>query len=127
MFINEVINRTVKEESHASDLCDFLIQSFITLDRMTERSENFHLQFLLKLSRFLGFGAHHVNDFLGVRMTTEANEELIQQLLTTDYIDIIVIDNQQRREILDLILKFYADHIDNLGEMKSISILREVL
>src|SRR5688572_33382273 len=32
MFINEVINKAVKEESHASDLCNFLIQSFITLD-----------------------------------------------------------------------------------------------
>ena len=127
MFINEVINKTVKEESHASDLCEFLIQSFITLDRMTEKSENFHLQFLFKLSRFLGFGAHQVNDFLGVRMTTEANEQLIQQLLTKDYATFIVMENQQRREILDLTLKFYADHIDNLGEMKSVSILREIL
>jgi DNA repair protein RecO (recombination protein O) len=127
MFINEVINKTVKEESHATELCDFLIQSFIILDRMTEKSENFHLQFLFKLSRFLGFGAHHVNDVLGVRMTTTSNEQLIQQLLTTDYAGIIVMENQQRREILDLILKFYADHIDNLGEMKSVSILREIL
>ena len=127
MFINEVINKTVKEESHASELCEFLMQSFITLDQMTEHTENFHLQFLLRLSRFLGFGAHHVNDVLGVRMTTEPNEQLIKQLLTTDYETFILMDNAQRREILDLILKFYADHIDNLGEMKSVSILREIL
>jgi DNA repair protein RecO (recombination protein O) len=127
MFINEVINKTVKEESHASDLCNFLIQSFITLDQMTERSENFHLQFLFKLSRFLGFGAYNVNDVLGVRMTSIENEKIIGQLLTLDYEQYIEIENQQRREILDLILKFYADHIDNIGEMKSVSVLREIL
>lgn len=127
MFINEVINKTVKEESHASDLCNFLIQSFIMLDQMTERSENFHLQFLFKLSRFLGFGAYNVNDVLGVRVTSSENEKAIEQLLTLDYKQYIEIENQQRREILDLILKFYADHIDNIGEMKSVSILREVL
>jgi DNA repair protein RecO (recombination protein O) len=127
MFINEVINKAVKEESHASDLCNFLIQSFITLDQMTERSENFHLQFLFKLSRFLGFGAYHVNDVLGVRMTSTENEKLIARLLTSDYTQYIEIENQQRREILDLILKFYADHLDNIGEMKSVSILREIL
>jgi DNA repair protein RecO (recombination protein O) len=126
MFINEVINKTVKEESHASDLCEFLIQSFITLDKMTEKSENFHLQFLLKLSRFLGFGAHHVNEVLSVRMTTPENEQLIRKLLTADYAVFIVMENQQRREILDLILKFYADHMDNLGEMRSVGILREI-
>jgi DNA repair protein RecO (recombination protein O) len=127
MFINEVINKTVKEESHASDLCNFLIQSFIILDQMTERSENFHLQFLFKLSRFLGFGAHNVNDVLGVRMTSSENEKRIGQLLTSDYKQYVEIENQQRREILDLILKFYADHIDNIGEMKSVSVLREIL
>jgi DNA repair protein RecO (recombination protein O) len=127
MFINEVINKAVKEESHASDLCNFLIQSFITLDQMTERSENFHLQFLFKLSRFLGFGAYQVNDVLGVRMTSTENEKLIARLLTSDYTHYIEMENQQRREILDLILKFYADHLDNIGEMKSVSVLREIL
>lgn len=127
MFINEVINKAVKEESHASDLCNFLIQSFITLDQMTERSENFHLQFLFKLSRFLGFGAYHVNDVLGVRMASTENEMLIARLLTSDYTQYIEMENQQRREILDLILKFYADHLDNIGEMKSVSVLREIL
>ncbi len=41
--------------------------------------------------------------------------------------DFVSIQNHQRREILDLVLKFYADHMDNLGEMKSIQVLREIL
>ena len=126
MFIIEVINKTVKEESHAQELSDFFVQSFITLDQM-ENSENFHLIFLLKLSRFLGFGAHHVNDVLGIRVTSEENEKIIKQLLTADYLETVSMQNHQRREIIDLIMKFYNDHMDNLGDMKSIYVLREIL
>lgn len=127
MFTLEILNKTIKEESHAQELCEFLIHSFITLDQMDGRTENFHLIFLLKLSRFLGFGAHHAKDVLNTRITSRQNEQLLTELLSSQYFDVIAMQNSQRREILDLILKFYADHVENLGEIKSIQVLREVL
>jgi len=127
IFIMEVINKTVKEESHAQQLCEFFIHSFITLDQMEDRSENFHIVFLLRMSRMLGFGAHHVNEVLGARVTSLENEAALDRLIKSDYLDYVPIQNHQRREILDLVLKFYADHMDNLGEMKSIQVLREIL
>jgi DNA repair protein RecO (recombination protein O) len=127
IFLIEVINKTVKEESHAQELCEFFIRSFITLDQMEERSENFHITFLLRLSRLLGFGAHQVNEVLGARVTSAENEQALELLLRSDYLDFVTIQNQQRREILDLVLKFYADHMENLGEMKSVQVLREIL
>jgi DNA repair protein RecO (recombination protein O) len=127
IFLIEVINRTVKEESHAQELCDFFIRSFITLDQMEGRTENFHIAFLFKLSRLLGFGAHHVNEVLGARVTSLENEMAIASLLQSEYMDFVSIQNHQRREIIDLVMKFYADHMENLGEMKSIQVLREIL
>jgi DNA repair protein RecO (recombination protein O) len=127
MFIAEVLNKTVKEESHAQELTEFLIRSLISLDQMDGRTWNFHLVFLLKLSRFLGFGAHHVNDVLGTRTTSRENEQLLSLLLSSEYFEHITMQNSQRREILDLIIKFFADHIENLGEIKSIQVLREIL
>jgi DNA repair protein RecO (recombination protein O) len=126
MFLIEIINKTIKEESHAQELCEFLVRSFITLDQMGEKTENFHLVFLLKLSRYLGFGVHQLNDVLGARVTAEENEKIIVQLLKSDYTDSVPMSNHQRREILELILKFFADHIENLGEVKSIQVLREI-
>lgn len=127
MFTIEVINKTVKEESHAQELCEFLIQSFIMLDQRVDKFENFHLVFLLKLSRLLGFGAYHVNEVMDARATSQENERLIGKLLAANYTDFIEIQNHQRREILELMLKFYADHIENLGEMRSVNVLREIL
>jgi DNA repair protein RecO (recombination protein O) len=127
MFINEVLNKTVKEESHAQELCDFLIHSFIMLDTQTEGAENFHLIFLLKLSRFLGFGPQLVNEVLGARVANESIEKIISQLLEADYTTPIAMTNQQRREILELLIKFYTDHIETIGELKSMQVLREVM
>src|SRR5688572_1047669 len=62
IFLNELVNKTVKEESHASELCSFLVNSFISLDTIGERAENFHLLFMIRLSRLLGFGAFNTNE-----------------------------------------------------------------
>lgn len=127
IFLNEVINKTVKEESHAQGLCTFMIRSFIAFDSLTEHAENFHLIFLLRLSRLLGFGAHSVIEVLGARMADPQTEQWLHILLTADYGDELAITNAQRRELLDHILRFYADHLENMGELRSIQVLREVL
>jgi len=127
IFINEVVNKTIKEESHALELCNFMIDSFITLDTLTARVENFHLLFLLKLSRLLGFGAHHTNEVLAGRAIAIETEQIVGQLIESDYSDFVKMTNRQRRDILDLLLKFYADHIESLGEMRSVQVLREVM
>jgi DNA repair protein RecO (recombination protein O) len=127
MFITEVINKTIKEESHAEELCEFLIASLITLDTIHVGIETFHLSFLLKLSRFLGFGAGNVNEVLGWRITEPAIESALSKLLQSDYGDTVPMTNEQRRELLSLLIGFYNDHTQTLGEMKSVQVLREIL
>lgn len=127
MFLTEVLNKAVKDESHARELCDFLINSLITLDTQPEKSENFHLIFLLKLSRFLGFGAQHVNEVLGARIADERIEAVLKQLIHANYTDPIEMTNAERREILEQLVKFYTDHMETIGEIRSMQVLREVM
>lgn len=126
LFINEVVNKTIKEESHAEELCDFMIKSFVTLDQIEQQIENFHLRFLLKLSRHLGFGAYNANEILGARIIDVSNEQILADLITSDYADPVTISNLQRRELLDVLLKFYSDHIA-VGEIRSVQVLRDVI
>jgi len=127
LFLNEIINKAIKEQSHAQDICSFLFDSFEVLDRLTGNYENFHLIFLIKLSRFLGFGPHHAHELLIGRVLDVKEEVILQKLLQAGYEEVIPITNIQRRNILDLVLRFYADHIENLGEVRSVYVLREVL
>lgn len=127
MFITEVVNKTVKEESHAAELCEFLISSMITLDSITSNVQNFHLHFLLKLTRFLGFGVQHVNEVLGGRITEPLIEEAIGEMIKGDYLTPLNLANSQRRELLDLLIQFYNEHSGALGDVKSVQVIREIM
>lgn len=127
MFMIEIMNKTIKEESHTGDFFSFLFNSIQTLDLLEGGAENFHLIFLLKLSRYLGFGAHSISEILGHRMIGDDEEKLLAILLTLNLQETVKMTGVQRKNLLEIILLFYADHLDYLGEIRSIPILREVL
>lgn len=127
LFLAELVNKTVKDESHAHELFDFLSGSFITLDEMKSGFENFHLVFMVRLSRLLGFGAFSATDITSGRIADEATLSLIGKLVTCDYQHHLELSLVQRREILDWLLRFYKIHMDSLGEFKSVQVLKEIL
>jgi len=127
MFINEVLNKTVKEENHAQELFEFFLDSLVFLDDQKSDFENFHLIFLIKLSRFLGFGAHQTDEVLTDRLTGKEEEELLKKLIAAEYKDAFVITIVQRRALLEILLRFYSAHIDSLGEIRSVQVLKEVM
>ena len=126
-FINEILNKSVKDESHAGELYQFISESLITLDNQENHYENFHLVFLIKLSRLLGFGANSVTDIRSGRMVDSQLEEKLGEVLKAEYQSILKLTNVQRREVLDVLLKFYKDHLDMIGEFKSVDVLKELL
>ncbi|MBS1491656.1 MAG: DNA repair protein RecO [Bacteroidetes bacterium] len=127
LFLCEVINKAVKEQAHAQELCTFLIESFIYLDRLEKNVENFHLIFLLQLSQHLGFRPSKVHDLSGEWMADEPEQKIIALLLMADYSTPVGMSHAQRKNILDLLLRFYATHSENFGEMKSLAVLREII
>jgi DNA repair protein RecO (recombination protein O) len=126
MFINEVLNKSVKEQSHAQEIFNFITESLIYLDTL-EHPENFHLIFLIGLSKHLGFGPHLSSEVLGGRMVSEEEETALNKFLTFDYRIEIPLTYHQRRNILTVLLRFYQAHSDGFGEMKSIAVLKDVL
>lgn len=126
LFIEELVTKAIKEESHSADLCDFLIRSLIQLDS-TEKPGNFHLLFLVKLARHLGFQPQSAIEVLGGRVMDYDEENALNQILNANYDSDVTLTNQQRRNILDALLRFYSMHVENFGQMKSLSVLREIL
>ncbi len=127
MFIIEILNKTVKEENHAQELFEFFLKSLVILDDQKTDFENFHLIFLIKLSRFLGFGAHESDEVLIRRLTGKEEEAVLKKLITAEYQDMITMTNTQRRTLLEILLRFYSAHIDTLGEIRSVQVLKEVM
>ena len=134
IFLTEVLSKLLKEESENRELFDFMFSAIQVFDHLQEGVVNFHLQFLLKCSAYLGFKPDSADDFLlqlseyGLHLTTENEErEVINQLLQLPLGGPIHITNQFRRELLDHIIKFYRLHTESLHEIKSLEVLKEVL
>jgi DNA repair protein RecO (recombination protein O) len=126
MFINEVLNKAVKEQSHAEDLCEFLIESLVRLDQEPD-TRNFHLVFLLQLARWLGFQPQSIDEITEGRKLEQETESALNELLRSDGSSPMGFNNNQRRALLELLVFFYARHIDGFGHLKSTSVLREIL
>jgi len=126
LFIEELVNKSIKEEAHAAELCDFLIESLIVLDKM-EKPENFHLIFMIKLSMHLGFQPLTPVEVLGGKVMDYSDEESLKLVLKCNYSSDIQLTNSQRRNVLDALLRFYSMHVENFGPMRSLSVLREIL
>jgi len=126
MFINELLNKAVKEQSHTTEIYDFIANSLMVLDNQ-EKPENFHLLFLLGLSKHLGFGPNLTEEVMGGHWMNSEDEAVLKTLLVADYATPITITYNQRQILLTSLLRFYSNHVDNLTEMKSLPVLKEIL
>jgi len=134
LFVTEMLGKTLKEEESNPLLFHFIEESVLFLDQAGSNFENFHIQFLMQLASFLGFGIESVEDleselksnhFPYAPDATERNA--ILSLLTHHYGLNIPLDRMRRMFILEKLIFFYKIHIESLGEIKSLEVLREVL
>lgn len=125
-FMAEILNRAVKDQSHPEELYQFIEGALIALDRSESNTENFHLEFLIGLSRLLGFGPGRWNEVTLGRIVPEEIIKSLQALVVSDKI-MQPLNTEQRRELLNLILEFYQHHLENFGKIKSVEVLREIL
>jgi DNA repair protein RecO (recombination protein O) len=131
MFLVEIMNKAIKEQSHPEELYLFLEQSLMQLDTLTRGIENFHLFFLINLSRHLGFGPQMSGEILGGRVIPIEDENILQQIILSGihhqtHTKPFSVTNAQRRELLEILVRFYQVHIDHFGEVKSLAVLKEV-
>ncbi len=131
LFMTEMLVKTLKGEEGNAQLFDFLYQSILVLEHMHHGYENFHLQFILKLARYLGFAPQSAEEILhqvhgAVAKQTDELQRL-DKLLKLSYQEKVEVTNAMRRNLLIKILDFYRLHVDALGEVKSLTVLHAVL
>ncbi len=146
MFLAEMLQHALKNQDAATELYDFLNDSFYLLDNTTDSLAVFHLVFLIKLSRYLGFQPRNNYDRLhcffnlqeGMFQTGQChpaiclNREQSMQFLNIMNADMehpgrLIIPKKQRKEILNRIVDYYGFHLDGMPEVKSLAVLETVL
>lgn len=144
-FLNEIVYKSIKQQGPDEALFEFIFHAVCWLDTLTYTPANFHLYFLLRLTKFLGFfpSSRKLNQSFfdlkeGVFTNTLPHHTLVlhdphteqwASLLESKWSTLhgIKISNADRRVLLHKIVDFYQLHIDTVGEIKSLEILEEVL
>ncbi|SFB79075.1 DNA repair protein RecO (recombination protein O) [Flexibacter flexilis DSM 6793] len=136
LFLAEVLDLVLQQEAPNPELFDFLVNSLRVFDLQTHEIENFHLRFLLKLTRFLGFAPSSADDiynliykaeFQSWRTIIPAQEQaILAHLIHSQYTDELLINNHIRRHLLDQILLFYENNLQNWRKLRSIEVLRSL-
>jgi DNA repair protein RecO (recombination protein O) len=146
MFLNEVLYKSVKQQTPDENLFQFIFHSVELLDQQTSSPANFHLVFLIRLSRYLGFypdqnkpwGADYFDMKDGVftkykpenwQYLSPPHTENFYQLLKYGFenMEHISLKNDERRYLLNKLLEYYAQHVEGFGNIRSHEVLEEVL
>jgi DNA repair protein RecO (recombination protein O) len=134
LFVTEILGKTLKEEEPNEPLFQFIEDSVLYLDEAENGFENFHIQFLLQYASYLGFGVETIADLEGelkenhFPQIADARElNATEYLLQNPYGIEVALDRTRRVDILEKLIFFYKIHMDTLGEIRSLDVLREVL
>ncbi|MBZ9777822.1 DNA repair protein RecO [Psychroflexus sp. CAK8W] len=143
MFLAEVLKSCIQEEEKNEALFYFLQDSFISLDK-AESISNFHLQFIVKLTQFLGFYPDNQSvdfpffDMLnGVFQLKEyntysfnnSNSELLKEFLkNSEYnsTNPIKLNQERRKSFLDFMMLYYELHLQGFRKPKSLEVLQQI-
>ena len=124
--MTEVLYKVLKEEEENIPLFEFLEDQIKQLDEAKEGIENFHILFLWDLMLYLGIFPGTVHElFLQLGNRSKELEDLMSQLVELKKTE--KLNRTIRNEMLLALLDFYHLHLESLGEIKSLSVLHEVL
>lgn len=143
IFLSEILDRLLPQTAPDHALSDFLFESAETLGALpTGRAlANFHIIFLYRLAGLMGIGPQldSIGNIFDLREATfRSTPPLHPDFISGKAATVarclprysysrahrLPLDRAGRREALDVILRFYAIHLDTLISLKSLEILR---
>jgi DNA repair protein RecO (recombination protein O) len=142
MFLAEMLKNTIHEEESNEPLFNYLDYSIQVLDA-SENIANFHLLFLLQLTRYLGFQPEMdlkdlpvfnlrdgvFQDFSSNDYCIEGkNVDLLKSLLGIEFdaLEQIKMNKTSRSDFLNMLILYYELHIEGFRKPRSLSVLNEI-
>ena len=145
LFLSEFLYYVTCGEQQNAHLYNYICASMEWLDEAEHDYANFHLVFMMRLSRFIGFfpnlDAYQSGacfDLRNATFTTSAplhsdyllpvDAAGINQLIRMDYenMHLFRLSRHDRNRISDIVLHYYRIHVPDMPELKSFQVMREL-
>ncbi|MCB0371437.1 MAG: DNA repair protein RecO [Muricauda sp.] len=142
LFLAEMLGNGIQEEEQDQGLFNYLEYALHWLD-VHPPSPNFHILFLLNLTKFLGFypdtsmqnlpffdlqeGSFSASPSLNPLIQSE-NLENFKKFLGTNFdaLNTMQLTKSNRRELLKMVILYYRLHVHGFREPKSLAVLNAV-
>jgi DNA repair protein RecO (recombination protein O) len=144
LFINEILYKSIREQEANKELFDFIFSSVKTLDMAKEKISDFHLYFMMQLTKYLGF--YPTNNYSDKYNIFNLKQGIFQKNFTDSYCISKEISQKLselldsslkifqyssnflncRKELLEQLIKYYQFHISGFNQTKSNRVLETV-
>lgn len=145
LFLGEILYKILKEEEANPLLFNFIYHAIELLDVKDSGIANFHLVFMINLSKHLGF--YPIDNYSELNcifdpvngrflpdiamQTSEDDKKLsfwVHQLLNTpfDKMEGLELSHKTRSALLKWLIDYYNHHLGGLNSVKSLSVLQSV-
>ena len=145
LFLSEFIYYATRNEQENPTLFTYISTSLEWLDNAYEDFANFHLVFMMRLGKFLGFhpfledftpgcffdlrnGCFTLSMPLHTDFLNAADAGHLYNLMRMNFdtIKLFKLSHDDRNRITEIVLRYYKLHLPNMPELQSFDILREV-
>ena len=142
LFLSEVLNEAIKEEEANEPLFDFLSYAFKTLDK-AQSYANFHIVFLLELTKYLGFYPdittidHPVFSLEDGIFGSSFSKDLLVKSPEVDYFKMLLgikfddfpelqMPKMIRNVILSTLITYFELHLQSFRKPKSLAVFNDI-
>ncbi len=143
LFVAEFLYHALRDEQRNEPLFDYIRSAVEWLDGAPDGYANFHLVFLMRTARFLGFfpNLDTRGDYFDLRaasfcpapplhadflMPQEAGRILLLMRMDFPTMHLFRLNRMERNRILEILLLYYRLHVPGFPELRSVSVLKEL-
>ena len=146
LFLSEFLYRAVREEVENRSLFAYLQHSMIWLDECSDGFANFHLVFLMRLSRFLGLYPnledYRKDDYFDLQNACftslrpqlhshyigpeEASRLTMLMRMNYETMHLFAMNRVERARCLTIMNEYYRLHLPDFPILKSLEVLKEL-
>lgn len=128
LFLAEVVDKLLRGEEENALLFSFIKES-IFIFKSEDYQPNFHVQFLLKLTPYIGLAVltgKSIYENMDQISDHGEIESYLQSLIETDFGIQIEVNGEIRNQALEVIIQYLQHHLDGFGKVQSLKVLAQI-
>ena len=126
LFISEVLLKLITFQVPDKNQFNFVRNSLIELDKIVDNYENFHIIFLIKFSKYLGFEISNISDFSNIKNENELVISFLSEIIISEYSSNIKSTSSVRNKALEIIIVYFREKTELNINFNSNRILKNI-